>query len=78
VRWTVLHVPARIGIETRHQRIKIEIAKTGEQRIAMLRRKLQHRLNHGVGKIAAACLPRTSLGNIEANVHELTQLLRLV
>ena len=63
--WAVMHIPARTRDQGRHKRIEIEIAKPWKERIAMLRRNLQHRLDHRVSKIAAASLSSTGLRNIE-------------
>jgi hypothetical protein len=68
--WSVMNILTRIRIPNRHQRIEIEIAKTREKRITMLRRKLQHCLCHRMSKIAAARLAGASLRDVETDMHD--------
>src|SRR5690349_16185737 len=58
-----------IGIDERHPRVEVEVAEAGVERIAMLGRHLQHRVDHRVGEEAAAGLARAGLGDVEADVH---------
>lgn len=67
--WPVMYVLARVGVQNWHQRIKVEIAKAGEKRIAMFRRKLQHRLYQRVREKTTTCLAGASLGYVETYVH---------
>src|SRR5450631_375106 len=68
---TIIHMLAAIRIRDRHPGVEEKISKAWIERVVMLRSDREHRLDHRVSIIPAACLSGSGLGNVKADLHSI-------